>query len=125
MRFRWTDVARRSNAGLAIFLGLAISGCAFTPYEARHEMMSDSRSQIWLSEARQVKTRAAQSRVFEDADRVKDPRGNRHRDAGPRVPDRHPRRGTGNRLGQEVRRTRDRSPSDSTPTTSSTTTRAC
>ena len=71
MRFRCTDVARRSNAGLAISLGLAISGCAFTPYEARHETLSDSRSQIWLSEARQVKTRAAQSRVFEDADRVK------------------------------------------------------
>jgi hypothetical protein len=71
MRFRWTDVAGRSNAGLAISLGLAISGCAFSPYEARHETMSDSRSQIWLSEARQVKTRAAQSRVFEDADRVK------------------------------------------------------
>ncbi len=71
MRFRWTDIARRSNAGLAISLGLAISGCAFTPYEARHEMLSDSRSQIWLSEARQVKIRAAQSRVFENADRVR------------------------------------------------------
>ncbi len=70
MCFRWTDIARRSNAGLAISLGLAISGCAFTPYEARHEMLSDSRSQIWLSEARQVKIRAAQSRVFEDTDRV-------------------------------------------------------
>ncbi len=71
MRFCWTDVAGRSRAGLAIFLGLAISGCAFTPYEARHEMLSDSRSQIWLSEARQVKIRAAQSRVFEDVERVK------------------------------------------------------
>ena len=71
MCFRWTDVARRSNAGLAIFLGLVIGGCAFTPYEARHEMMSDSRSQIWLSEARQVKIRAAQSQVFEGADRVR------------------------------------------------------
>ncbi len=71
MRFCWTDVAGRSNTGLAISLGLAISGCAFTPYEARHETLSDSRSQIWLSEARQVKIRAAQSRVFEDADRVR------------------------------------------------------
>jgi hypothetical protein len=71
MRFRWTDVASRSNAGLAISLGLAISSCAFTPYEARHEVLSDSRSQIWLSEARQVKIRAAQSRVFEDADRAR------------------------------------------------------
>jgi hypothetical protein len=70
MRFRWTDVVRCSNASLAISLGLAISSCAFTPYEARHEMLSDSRSQIWLSEARQVKLRAAQSRVFESADRV-------------------------------------------------------
>ena len=66
-----TDVAGRPSAGLAIVLGLAVSSCALTPYEARHEMLSDSRSQIWLSEAEQVKVRAAQRRVFEGVDRVK------------------------------------------------------
>jgi len=53
-----------------LVLGLVVSGCAFTPYEARHEIVWDSRSQIWLAEARQVKVRAAQSRVFENADRM-------------------------------------------------------
>jgi hypothetical protein len=71
MAWRPTELARQPKASAAAVLCLAISGCALTPYEARHEMLSDSRSQIWLSEARQVKVRAAQSRVFEDAERVK------------------------------------------------------
>ncbi len=59
-----------SLAGLAIALGVALAGCALTPYEARHEMLSDSRSQIGLSAEQQLKLRAAQSRVFENADRT-------------------------------------------------------
>ncbi len=71
MAWRPTELARQLKASAAAVLCLATSGCALTPYEARHELLSDSRSQIWLSEARQVKVRSAQSRVFEDADRVK------------------------------------------------------
>lgn len=71
MSFRQRDVARRPRAFLVLALGLIVSGCALTPYESHHEMLSDSRSQIWLSEARQVAVRAAQSRVFEDADRMR------------------------------------------------------
>ncbi len=71
MAWRAAELVRQPKASAAAVLFLAISGCALTPYEARHEMLSDSRSQIWLSDARQVKVRAAQSRVFEDADRVK------------------------------------------------------
>ncbi len=48
---------------------LAVAGCS--PYEWRHENQWDSRDQIWLSEASQVKVRAAQSRVFDTADRLK------------------------------------------------------
>ncbi len=69
MAWRAAELVRQPKASAAAVLFLAISGCALTPYEARHEMLSDSSSQIWLSEARQVKIRAAQSRVFEDADR--------------------------------------------------------
>ncbi len=71
MSSRRTVLARPPKACLALGLGLALSGCALTPYEARHELLGDSRSQIWLSEARQVKIRAAQSRVFEGADRMR------------------------------------------------------
>ena len=71
MAWRAAELVRQPKASTAVVLCLAISGCALTPYEARHEMLSDSRSQIWLSEARQVKIRAAQSRVFENADRVR------------------------------------------------------
>jgi hypothetical protein len=52
----------------ALWAGLA-QGCS--PYEWRHENQWESRDQIWLSEASQVKIRAAQSRVFETADRLK------------------------------------------------------
>jgi len=70
MAWRLTELPQQPKASAAAVLCLAISGCALSPYEARHEMLSDSRSQIWLSEAHQVKIRAAQSRVFEDAERV-------------------------------------------------------
>jgi hypothetical protein len=51
-------------------LDLALTaGCS--PYEWRHENQWESRDQIWLAEASQVKVRAAQSRVFDTADRLK------------------------------------------------------
>ena len=55
-------------AGL-VFWSLASAGCS--PYEWRHENQWESRDQIWLSEASQVKVRAAQSRVFDTTDRLK------------------------------------------------------
>ena len=54
--------------GLALLVSLT-AGCS--PYEWRHENQWESRDQIWLSEASQVKVRAAQSRVFDTADRLK------------------------------------------------------
>jgi hypothetical protein len=47
---------------------MLVAGCS--PYEWRHENQWESRDQIWLSEASQVKVRAAQSRVFDRADRL-------------------------------------------------------
>jgi len=58
----------RSIAGGLILLAVLTSGCS--PYEWRHENQWESRDQIWLSEASQVKVRAAQSRVFDRADRL-------------------------------------------------------
>ena len=54
---------------IACLLALAgmITGCS--PYEWRHENQWESRDQIWLSEASQVKVRAAQSRIFDTTDR--------------------------------------------------------
>ena len=46
---------------------LLVQGCS--PYEWRHENQWESREQIWLSEASQVKVRAAQRRVFDTTDR--------------------------------------------------------
>jgi len=50
-----------------------LSACS--PYEWRHENQWKSRDQIWLSEASQVKVRAAQSRVFDTTDKEKMLRG--------------------------------------------------
>jgi hypothetical protein len=64
----WTTIGLRSlSAFLGIGLCLLLQGCP-TPYELRHENQWDSREQIWLSEASQVKVRAAQSRVFDTTD---------------------------------------------------------
>jgi hypothetical protein len=62
--------AGRASAGVA-WLGVALlcSGC--TAYEMRHEIRWDSSDQIWLAEPSQVALRAAQSRVFDTADRVR------------------------------------------------------
>ena len=60
--------SRRLNTWLFVGLCLLLQGCP-TPYELRHVNQWDSREQIWLSEESQVKIRAAQSRVFDTADR--------------------------------------------------------
>src|SRR5262245_53519834 len=46
---------------------LLLHGCS--PYEWRHENQWNAREQIWLSEASQVKVRAAQTRSFDTTDR--------------------------------------------------------
>lgn len=46
-----------------------LSGCS--PYDTRHANQWNSRDQIWLSEASQVKVRAAQTRIFDTTDRRK------------------------------------------------------
>lgn len=51
-----------------LLLLLALPGC-LQPYESRHDGQWDASDQIWMSEASQVKLRAAQSRVFDTVDR--------------------------------------------------------
>lgn len=53
---------------------LALAGlltACLSPYESRHEGQWDASDQIWMSEASQVKLRAAQSRVFDTTDKVR------------------------------------------------------
>lgn len=57
----------RRNLAAGAICSLLLAGCF--GYPARHEIQSDSRDQIWLSEASQVKVRAAQSRVFDTTDK--------------------------------------------------------
>ncbi len=57
-----------ASVGLLLWV-LSTLGCS--PYEWRHENQWESRDQIWLSEASQVKVRAAQSRIFDTTDRLK------------------------------------------------------
>ena len=59
---------RAGTATLVLVAGLA--GC-MQPYEARHQGQWDSADQIWMSEASQLKLRAAQSRVFDTTDRIR------------------------------------------------------
>ena len=54
-----------------VSLGLMLILQACSPYEWRHENQWESHDQIWLSEVSQVKVRAAQSRVFDTADRLR------------------------------------------------------
>lgn len=56
----------RATVRFALLLAFA-SGCG---YHERHELMSDSTSQIWLSEESQVKVRNAQSRVYDTSDKI-------------------------------------------------------
>ena len=58
------SAARALGCALLLTIG---SGCG---YAERHELMSDSTSQIWLSEESQVKVRNAQSRVFDTTDKI-------------------------------------------------------
>ena len=64
----WTTCVHASAITSIVGLCLLLQGCP-SPYEWRHQDQWDSREQIWLSEESQVKLRAAQSRVFETADR--------------------------------------------------------
>jgi len=49
-------------------LVLLLAAC-LQPYESRHEGQWNAAEQVWMSEASQVKLRAAQSRVFDTTDR--------------------------------------------------------
>lgn len=49
-----------------LLVAMLSTACA---YEQRHEIQWDSTRQIWLSEASQVKVRAAQSQVFDTTDK--------------------------------------------------------
>lgn len=60
--------SRPVTACLLPCICLLLQGCP-TPYEWRHENQWDSRDQIGMAEASQVKLRAAQSRVFDTTDR--------------------------------------------------------
>jgi len=53
--------------GFLLAICLLFTGCP-SPYEWRHENQWDSREQIGMAEASQVKLRAAQSRVFDTND---------------------------------------------------------
>lgn len=62
------------RAPLAIWLRAAPLACLAAAtgcgYVERHELLSDSTTQIWLAEESQVKIRNAQSRIFDTSDRV-------------------------------------------------------
>lgn len=60
-------IARAPSVPL-LLLPLAFAAC-MEPYESRHEGQWNSSDQVLMSEASQVKLRAAQSRVFDSTDR--------------------------------------------------------
>ncbi len=62
-----TPYSARILTGLMLGICSLLSGCP-TPYEWRHENQWDSREQIGMAEASQVKLRDAQSRVFDTND---------------------------------------------------------
>ena len=53
--------------GATLLCTFMIQSCS--PYESRHQNQWNSRDQIWLSEASQLKVRAAQTRAFDTTDR--------------------------------------------------------
>lgn len=61
-----TVTTARTRLAPALLLGLA---ACLQPYESRHESQWDSTDQVLMSEASQVKLRAAQSRVFDTTDK--------------------------------------------------------
>jgi hypothetical protein len=70
MASRSTPSRRGRARGCLVLLCLALQGCP-TPYELRHQNQWNSRDQILLSEASQVRLRSAQSRVFDTTDRTR------------------------------------------------------
>ena len=58
-------LSRIAALGLLV---IGLSGCF--GYGARHVIQGDSSAQIWLSEKSQVKLRNAQSRVFDETEKV-------------------------------------------------------
>lgn len=56
-----------ASRATALMVCILLAGCP-TPYEWRHENCWDSREQIGMAEASQVRLRAAQSRVFDTSD---------------------------------------------------------
>jgi len=67
MPFHRTPFSCSLPTGVMLALCCLLQGCP-TPYEWRHENQWDSREQIGMAEASQMKLRAAQSRVFDTAD---------------------------------------------------------
>jgi len=63
-----TPHLRLLSAGCLLAGCFLLAGCWPMPYEWRHENQWDSREQIGMAEASQVKLRAAQSRVFDTVD---------------------------------------------------------
>ncbi len=63
----WMRTCRGWMAAVTAWVALAAGGCS--PYDLRHDNQWNAREQIWLSEASQVKVRAAQTRVFDTTDR--------------------------------------------------------
>lgn len=61
---------RAASIGWSVVAGILLPACLM-PFEARHEVASDSRDEIWMSEESQVALRAAQSRVFDTTDRIR------------------------------------------------------
>ena len=66
-RLTLKHVAMFGIIGAVVVCGLLVQSCS--PYEARHQNQWNSREQIWLSEASQLKVRAAQTRAFDTTDR--------------------------------------------------------
>lgn len=64
------DSVPRPLRALALGLALVAPSC-LTPFESRHEALSDARDQIWRADQSQVMLRAAQSRLFESVDRTR------------------------------------------------------
>ena len=57
------------HVGASLCLALSLMACS--TYEYRHGIGWDSKEQIWQAEESQVRLRAAQSRVFDTADRTR------------------------------------------------------
>jgi hypothetical protein len=60
----------RPLRALALAAAAIASGC-LSPFESRHEALSDARDQIWRADQSQVMLRAAQSRLFDSVDRAR------------------------------------------------------